>query len=256
VIRLTDVHKSFGEQTVLNGLSLHVVPGEILVIMGRSGTGKSVTLKHVVGLERPDSGSVLVEGVDITRASREELNRIRGTMGLVFQSGALVNWLDVFDNVALPLREHLRLPEAEVRNRVLEGLDRVHLEGQTDKMPSALSGGMKKRVGIARALVTHPRILLYDEPTSGLDPVTTKHIDDLIQETREVTGATSVVVSHDLVSALRIADRIVMLHDGRVVAQGTPAEIRNSEHPEVRLFVDSALTLGKTSENSPQGDRP
>ncbi len=241
MIRLENVHKTLGEVEILRGLSLHVKQGEVLVIVGKSGQGKSVTLKHMVGLMLPDEGSVTVDGINLSLASASELEEVRSRIGLVFQSSALVNWLSVFDNIALPLRETLSLKEPEVKDRVNESLSKVHLEGQGYKMPSDISGGMKKRVGIARAIVTHPQILLYDEPTSGLDPVTGNAMDDLILEMQESAEATSVVVSHDLMSAFRIADRIAMIGQGEIIAVGPPDKIRSHPHPEVQAFIRSGL---------------
>ena len=237
ILELIDVSKRFGERVVLDGLSLRVFEGETLVVLGRSGTGKSVTLRHVVGLDAPDSGRVLHRGHDIAEMSDEELHEYRRKLGFVFQSAALINWMSVRDNVALPLRENLRLPEDEVEKSVKEYLDLVGLEKDEDKMPSSLSGGMKKRVGIARALAMKPEILLYDEPTAGLDPIMTRSIDDLILKTQEATGATSIVVTHDLDSAFRIADRIALLDKGRIAEASDPDTFRASKHPAVRAFL-------------------
>ena len=244
MIDFQDVHKSFGPQKVLDGLSLSVAKGETCVIVGPSGTGKSVTLRHMVGLLSPDAGRVLVEGDDVATSRGEAMERIRAKFGVLFQSGALLNWMNVYDNVALPLYEQAgrlsrrrRLPDAEVRRRVMEKLEMVGLAAMAAKMPAELSGGMKKRAGLARALVGEPEIILYDEPTSGLDPVMSRTIDDLIRDFQRRLGVTSVVVTHDLHSAFEIGDKVVMLYGGKAVFAGTPAEFANARQPQVHEFV-------------------
>ncbi len=246
ILELREVSKALGGRTVLDRLSLAVYRGETLVVLGRSGTGKSVTLRHIVGLETPDAGDVLYRGRSIASMTQDELRSFRQKLGFVFQSAALINWMSVYDNVALPLRENQRLPEDEVRAAVKEQLAIVGLENDGGKMPSSLSGGMKKRVGIARALAMRPEIILYDEPTAGLDPIMTRSIDDLILKTRDVSKATSVVVTHDLESAFRIADRLAMLDGGRVVAAADPETFRNLSEPAVRDFLS-----GEESANGP-----
>jgi phospholipid/cholesterol/gamma-HCH transport system ATP-binding protein len=237
VIELKGVSKRFGERVVLEGMSLQVFAGETLVILGRSGTGKSVTLRQVVGLEPPDDGAVLYRGRDVYGMTEAELREYRRQLGFVFQSAALINWMTVHDNVALPLVENLRLDAEEVEASVAEYLKLVGLEKDGAKMPSSLSGGMKKRVGIARALAMKPEIILYDEPTAGLDPIMTRSIDDLILKTQEATGATSIVVTHDLESTFRIADRVALLHRGRIVEASAPDAFRESKVPAVRAFL-------------------
>lgn len=246
MIRLEHLYKTIGDQEILKDLSLEIRSEEIFVLIGRSGVGKSVTLKHIVGLMEPDEGKITVDGIEMRNASPQELHQIRSRIGLVFQSGALVNWLSVEENIALPLRETLRLPPEEIEDRVADSLRRVHLQEHGHKMPSDLSGGMKKRVGIARAIATKPKILLYDEPTSGLDPVTAQAMDELILETRASTRATSVVVSHDLMSVFRIADRIGLIDAGKMVAIGPPDEFRNHPDSRVQAFLESGLAGGET----------
>lgn len=243
MIEFKDVHKSFGRQKVLDGLSLSVAKGETCVIVGPSGTGKSVTLRHMVGLLTPDAGQVLVDGDDVAVKGKVE-ERVRSKFGVLFQSGALLNWMNVYDNVALPMYEQAgrltrrrRLPDEEIRRRVMEKLEMVGLAAMGEKMPSELSGGMKKRAGLARALVCEPEIILYDEPTSGLDPVMSRTIDELVRDFQKRLGVTSVVVTHDLHSAFEIGDKVVMLYGGKAVFCGTPAEFANADQPQVREFV-------------------
>jgi len=238
LVRLEGVTKAFGRQVVLDRLDLDVRCGETLVIIGRSGTGKSVTIRHIVGLERPDSGRVVVFGNDLAGLGRRERDALRLRIGFLFQSAALLNWLTVEENVELPLLEHRRnLKRGERRDLVLEKLRVVDMQDARGKYPGEISGGMKKRAALARAIVLEPEIILYDEPTAGLDPVIASTINDLIRETAEKTGATQVVVTHDMESAYRVADRIAMLFQGRIIEEGGPAEIRASANPVVRQFV-------------------
>jgi len=241
MITLRDVHKQLAGQTVLNGVDLEIERGETMVIIGRSGSGKSVTIKHMVGLLRPTRGTVLVDGTDVTTLDKTGIFALRRKFGVLFQSGALINWLSVYDNVALPLREHTKLGADEIEKKAIEKLRLVELDEDADKMPSDISGGMKKRAGLARAIVLDPEILLYDEPTSGLDPVLASRINRLIINVKEKLGVTSVVVTHDMDSAYKIADRIAMLYEGRIVQVGTPDEIRNSNDPVVRQFVEGRI---------------
>ncbi|HKX45144.1 MAG TPA: ABC transporter ATP-binding protein [Planctomycetota bacterium] len=237
VISFRGVHKRFGDKVVLDGLDLDVARGETLVIMGPSGTGKSVTLRHAIGLVAPDAGTVLVRGHDMATIGRSELRELRRGMGYLFQDGALVNWLSAGENVALPLREHTALSDAEIRERVEHKLELVHLEGVWDRMPSELSGGMRKRVALARALITDADLLLYDEPNAGLDPEISMSISHLIRELADRLGVTSVVVTH-LVSCVRtVADRVVLLESGRVVVEGPRDEFLASDHPRLRRFL-------------------
>ncbi|MBN1441402.1 MAG: ABC transporter ATP-binding protein [Planctomycetes bacterium] len=242
-VELTGVHKSFGPHAVLRGVDLAVRRRETLVIIGRSGTGKSVALRHVVGLERPNRGEVRVFGHDIQKASRRQIHEIRSRTGFLFQSGALLNWMTIEENVALPLLEHnRRMPPDEVEDRVLAKLKLVGMESARRKLPAQISGGMKKRAALARATVLDPDLVLYDEPTSGLDPVIASTINELINRTREALGTTQIVVTHDMESAYSIADRIAMLCEGRIICLGTPQEIRSSDNPIVQQFIQ-----GKTS---------
>ncbi len=233
-----NLHKAFFRKPVLRGVDLVVEPGENLVVMGRSGEGKSVLLKHLVALLLPDRGAVRVDGLDITRVRRRKLYEVRKRFGMVFQGAALFDSLTVGENVSLALREHTDLSDDAVRRVCEEKLAMVGLEGVSQRWPSELSGGMKKRVGIARAIAMDPECVLYDEPTTGLDPITANVIDTLIARLSDELGITSVVVTHDLESARRIADRIVMLHEGRIVFSGTSQQAQRSDHPVVRAFFE------------------
>ena len=238
MIRFSHLSKTFGTQTVLNDVSFEIRAGEIFSIVGPSGTGKSVTLKHIVRLLQPTSGEVWVDGVCVSDIPERELPAVRSHIGYLFQSAALLAWLNVYDNVALPLIESpVRIPPDDIRDRVMDALAKVGLENHAEKFPSDLSGGMQKRAGLARAIVTRPKILLYDEPTSGLDPVTSRRIDALITELKDRLGVTSVVVTHDMHSALAISDRIAMLGSGRVITVATPAEFLTSPEPAVQDFL-------------------
>jgi phospholipid/cholesterol/gamma-HCH transport system ATP-binding protein len=242
IVVLDDVHKALGGRPVLRGVSLAIRRGETMVIIGRSGTGKSVTLKNILGLLRPDKGRVILYGQDVTNLPESEYAEVRKKFGVLFQSGALINWMSVGDNVALPLREHTRLPETEVQKRVREKLAILGLENDAAKMPSEISGGMKKRAGLARGIILDPEIILYDEPTSGLDPVMSNQINDLILRMQQLLGVTSLVVTHDMESAYRIGNRIAMLYDGKIIQVGTKEEIRDSANPVVQQFIHGATT--------------
>ena len=242
VIEVRNLYKRFGERVVLKGINLTIYEGEIFVIIGGSGSGKSTLLKHLIGLLKPTEGCVCVFGRDITKLSEEELDEIRLKMGYVFQEGALFDFLTVWENVGFYYLEHTDLPKEEVRKKAIEILKKVDLdESVADLYPSQLSGGMKKRVSTARAIAGEGRIILYDEPTSGLDPITSRNIDHLILSLRERIGATSVVVTHDMISALSIADRIAFIYKGELLQVGTPEEIVNSPNPIVREFVEKGL---------------
>ena len=237
MIRVEDLHRSFGGQRVLRGLTLQVAPGEIMVVIGRSGGGKSVLLKHLLGLLRPDSGRVVVNGTDITHLRGPALDRIRERYGVVFQGGALFDSMSVFDNVAFPLREKTRLRSREIAGRVEEKLDQVGLTGMGHKNPAEISGGMRKRVAIARALVTEPEVVFFDEPTTGLDPILVNTIHHLILGMHRKFRFTAVMVSHEIPEIFGIADRVAMLHDGVIVEQATPDVIQGSANPIVQQFV-------------------
>lgn len=239
MIRFEQVTKQFGDNAVLDEVSFEIEPGEIFIIVGLSGAGKSVSLKHMVRLLTPDSGRVWIGDDVVSEAAGKDLERIRARFGYLFQNGALLQWLTTGENVALPLREHTSLNDDEIRKICLEKLTLVHLEEAYDKFPDEISGGMRKRASLARAIVRQPEVVLYDEPTSGLDPLTSRTIDELIRETRDELGVTSVVVTHDLHSALSIGDRIAMLHKGKMVELADPAGFIASEHPVVRQFLES-----------------
>jgi phospholipid/cholesterol/gamma-HCH transport system ATP-binding protein len=236
-IQIVDLHKSFGKKPVLRGLTLDLLRGETLCVIGGSGTGKSVTLKHIVGLLRPDRGTIRIGGVDIFAADNGKLGEIRKKIGFLFQGAALLNSLNVFENIALPLREHERPTEAEVRRQVQEKLALVNLEDAAEKMPDEISGGMKKRVGLARAIIRNPEIILYDEPTAGLDPIMASTINALALDLQKKLKVSSLVVTHDMSSVFRIADRIAMLLEGRVHKIGTKEEFRASDDPKVQKFI-------------------
>jgi len=239
-IQFENVEKAFGRAKVLDGLSFEIKKGEIVCVTGPSGTGKSVTLKHIVGLECADAGRVLVDGVDVAECSKAELAALRSRMGYLFQSGALLAWMTVAENVALPLVESTRMGRGEIEAKTMAALKAVGLEAAAEKYPAQISGGMQKRAGLARAIVREAEIVLYDEPTSGLDPVTAETIHALIKRLNRERGITSVVVTHDLAAALAISDRVMLVKDGRVVEFATPEDFRNSEKPEVRRFLAAA----------------
>ncbi len=239
MVRFEQVTKVFGGKAVLDGLDFEIQKGETFVIVGPSGTGKSVTLKHMVRLLTPDDGSIYVGDECINEATGSDLDRLRERFGYLFQGGALLAWLSVGENIALPLREKTDLSEEEIQARVASTLEMVEMSGDVDKHPSEISGGMRKRAGLARAIVTEPDIVLYDEPTSGLDPVTSRTIDALIAQLQAELGVTSVVVTHDLHSALSIGSRIALLHKGRVTELATPEEFVKSDNEEVQSFLRS-----------------
>ena len=241
MIRVRDLHKSFGGQAVLRGVTLDVATGEIMVVIGRSGGGKSVLLKHMIGLLRPDAGSILVDDVDITRVGGAGLDTVRERYGVVFQGGALFDSMSVADNVAFPLREKTRLSRANIRERVEEKLAQVGLESMGHKNPAEISGGMRKRVAIARALVTEPEIVFFDEPTTGLDPILVNTIHHLIVELHRKFRFTAVMVSHEIPEIFGIADRVAMLHEGRIVETGAAAAIQSSQNPVVKQFIQGDI---------------
>ncbi|MBI5211968.1 MAG: ABC transporter ATP-binding protein [Nitrospirae bacterium] len=237
MIEIIDLEKSFDGQKVLNGIDLTILDNELMAIIGKSGGGKSVLLKHLTGLIKPDKGSVLVDGVDIVRLSGRELDGIREKFGVVFQGGALFDSLTVYENVAFPLKEKVKIDRKELHERVLRALEDVELLGMGKKYPAEISGGMKRRVALARALITEPSIVFFDEPTTGLDPIILNSIHRLIVDTHKKYGFTGVIISHDIPEIFDVADRIAMLHNGVIVETGTPDEIKNSFNPIVRQFI-------------------
>jgi phospholipid/cholesterol/gamma-HCH transport system ATP-binding protein len=241
VIVCRSVEKSFAGHRVLNGVDCDIPRGQITVIMGPSGTGKSVLLRHFVGLLLPDRGDVLVEGRSVPRLKDDQLLELRRTMGMLFQDGALFSSMSLYDNVAFPLRQHTKKSERDIREIVMARLQEVGLAGAEKKMPNELSGGMRKRAGFARALVLEPRILLFDEPDSGLDPVRTALLCELIKEIQRRYGSTAVVISHDTAAVLDVADNVILLHGGKVVEQGSKERLRHSSNPFTWQFINGAV---------------
>ena len=237
MIEIIKISKSFNGQKVLDDLDLNIDPGEITVIIGQSGGGKSVLIKHIIGLIMPDSGRIIIDGIDITNLNDKKLNEVRKKFGMLFQDAALFDSMTVGENVAFPLNEHTRLSRKEINKIVDDKLNLVGLENVTHKMPSELSGGMRKRAGLARAIALDPKIVLFDEPTTGLDPIMRESIDKLIVTTQKRTKATFVVISHDIESTFTIAHKVAMLYQGKIVAVGTPDEIRSSNNSFVRRFI-------------------
>ena len=243
-IRIVDLHKSFGMQKVLDGIDLEIEKGKITVIIGKSGGGKSVLLKHLIGLIKPDQGAIWINGIEITKLKDKELNEIRIKFGMLFQEAALFDSMDVFDNIAFPLREHTKKTEKEIEKIVENKLKQVGLLRFGDKMPAELSGGMRKRVGLARALALDPETILFDEPTSALDPIIALTILDLIKETQTYLNKTYVVISHDLMGMFRIADKVAFLSDGKIIEYGTPYEIRRSKNEVTMEFLNATKIPG------------
>ena len=241
MINLVDIHKSYGNNVVLNGLNLFIEVGRVTVIIGQSGGGKSVLLKHMIGLIRPDKGKVEIDGQDITAFNERQLNEIRKRFGMLFQEAALFDSMTVGQNVAFPLIEHTKLPKSTIREIVSEKLAHVGLRGVEDKMPSELSGGMKKRVGLARAIALEPEIILFDEPTTGLDPIMADAIDQLIVDIQSRLNVTCVVISHDITGTFKIAHKIAMLYQGKIIEYGTPEEIKNGRNPILKQFLEGKM---------------
>jgi phospholipid/cholesterol/gamma-HCH transport system ATP-binding protein len=237
VIEFIDIHKSFGDKAVLRGVSLRVEEGHVLTIIGTSGAGKSVLVKHLVGLLRPDSGRIILDGEDITHLSEEDYYRIRRKCAMVFQHSTLFDSMTLLDNVALPYRKHHKLSKAEAQRAAEAKLELVHMAEAKHRYPADVGGGMRKRVAIARALTLDPEFVIFDEPTTGLDPMAAANVDDLIRGLRNDTGVTSIVVSHDLRSIFTVADRIAMIYQGKIQLQGTPQEFRDSDDPYVSQFI-------------------
>jgi len=237
MIKIVDLHKSFGKNHVLRGVDLEIQEGESMVVMGGSGSGKSVLIKNIIGILHPDKGRIYVAGQEVTQMNERELNELRKKFGMLFQGAALFDSLSVWENVGFGLRQHTHLSDEEIREVASEKLAMVGLYDVEDLRPSELSGGMQKRVGLARAIAMEPEILLYDEPTTGLDPINADMINNLIIDMREKLTVTSVAITHDLVSAYKVADRIAMLYQGKVLQVGTPEEIQNTSNPYVHQFI-------------------
>jgi phospholipid/cholesterol/gamma-HCH transport system ATP-binding protein len=253
-IRVRNLHKTFGPQHVLRGVDLDIERGKTNIIIGGSGQGKSVLMKHLMGLLKPDKGHIYVDGVDLVPMGDVELGRMRRKFGMVFQYAALFDSMNVVENIAFPLVERYHLANSEIMDRVrdlLQRLDLAHVAGIEQKFPAELSGGQRKRVGLARALIDRPQILLYDEPTTGLDPIATKNVDEMIRRTADQFGVTSVVISHDMASTFRIGDRISMLYEGKILLTGTARELLQSQQPALREFIDTAGLGSAPVEASP-----
>ena len=240
-VKIKSLHKAYGAQNVLDGIDLNIAKGETVTVLGRSGTGKSVLLKLIIGLQKPDEGTIELFGTEVTKLPLKELNEVRKKLGFLFQQAALYDSLSVEENVAFPLRRHTDSSDSEISEQVRQMLARVGMESDLKKMPSGISGGMKKRVGLARALILNPEIILLDEPTAGLDPITTEEIDELIKGLQEERKITSLIVTHDLHSVGRLADRVIILKEGNVIAEGTPEEVKKSTDPFVIKFLESGL---------------
>jgi phospholipid/cholesterol/gamma-HCH transport system ATP-binding protein len=254
-IRVVDLHKSYGPNHVLRGVSLMAYAGRINVVIGGSGAGKTVLMRQVIGLEKPDSGQIVVDGTDIVPLSELGMGPVRRKFGMVFQHAALFDSMTVFDNVAFPLREHTRLGRREISSRVVEKLAVLGLSGSEHLYPADISGGMKKRVGVARALILEPKILIYDEPTTGLDPIAARKVDELIRETASKFEVTSFVISHDMTTTFGVGDYISLLHEGTIRVTGIPEEIVSSTDPEVVRFlrssgVDPQVVLGQARQEA------
>jgi phospholipid/cholesterol/gamma-HCH transport system ATP-binding protein len=250
MIEIRDLHKWFGSQHVLRGVNLKIEDGETMVIMGQSGCGKSVLLKHIMALLEPDQGTVLVDGVDLFTLPPEELDAFRPKLSMLFQGAALFDSLNVRENVGFSLYEHTQLGEDVIRERVREKLAMVGLHDIEEYMPAALSGGMKKRVGLARAICNDPKIIMYDEPTTGLDPINSDVINDLILRMQEKLGVTSIVVTHDMTSAFKVGDRLAMLYKGQIIGLGTSEEFKHTQDPIIRQFISGSAKGPITQDKS------
>ncbi|MEW6675747.1 MAG: ABC transporter ATP-binding protein [Nitrospirota bacterium] len=242
MIEIIDLHKSFGKNHVLKGVNLKVERGESMVVIGGSGSGKSVLIKHIIGILKPDEGKVFMDGIDIATLNENELYEVRKKFGMLFQMSALFDSMTVWENVGFALMRHKKMNEKEVKPLAIEKLRLVGLVGVEDLMPSELSGGMKKRVGLARAIAHEPEILLYDEPTTGIDPILADAINELIIEMKQHLSVTSIAITHDMNSAYKIADRIAMLYEGKIIEVGTPDEIKNTQNPIVRQFITGSAS--------------
>lgn len=255
-IQMEGVRKAFHGKPVLRGVDLDIAPGQTFTILGGSGSGKSVCLKHMIGLLQADAGRVFVEGRDVTALSEDGWHDVRRHFGMVFQGAALFDSLDIYENVAYPLREHLDWPEPQVRERVRSCLERVGLAGVERLVPNELSGGMRKRVGVARAIALEPRIILYDEPTTGLDPANSRRIGRMIRELQERLELTSVVVTHDMELCFAVSDRVALLRDGQLALDGPADEMQSSQHPEMRAFLEGSSDPAAPAIVDADGPRP
>lgn len=242
MIKIKELKKSFGRQQVLKGVDLEINAGELMAVIGMSGGGKSVLLKHLIGLLKPDSGSIFIEGKDIVSMKQDELDGIRSRVGVLFQGGALFDSMTVYENTAFPLAEKTKMNRDEIDKRVADALEDVGLEGMGHKYPAEISGGMRKRVGLARALIAEPAIVLFDEPTTGLDPITLNSIHRLIKTTQQKHGFTGIIISHEIPEIFDIADRVAVIHQGMIVQSGTADEVKNSSDPIVRQFISGGQT--------------
>lgn len=242
MIQIIDLHKSFGENKVLQGVNMTIEKGETLVIIGQSGSGKSILIKHLIGLIRPDTGEIYVDGVEITCLKEDELNQIRRKFAMLFQGAALFDSLTVLQNVSFGLERYTDFTAERIEGLAREALNRVGLRGVENLMPHELSGGMRKRVGLARAIAYQPEIILYDEPSTGIDPIRADAINDLIIQMQKELKVTSIVITHDIVSTYKVADRVAMLYQGRIIETGTPEEIKNSGSQVVQQFITGAAT--------------
>ncbi len=250
MIEIINLCKSFEDHVVLDNVNLNIQKGETIAIIGRSGCGKSVLLKHIIGIMKPDSGQVIIDDIDITRLDEKHLNDFRMKFGMLFQGAALFDSLTVGENVGFALYEHTNLSKAQIGKRITECLSHVGLSGIENQKPAELSGGMKKRVGLARAICLNPEIIMYDEPTTGVDPIMGDAVNDLIIELQKKLNVTSIAVTHDMVSAYKIAGRIAMLYEGKIVEAGTPDEIKNTKNPVVKQFITGAATGPITDRNN------
>jgi len=248
MIEIINLSKTFGSNKVLKDLNLVIKSGEAMVIIGRSGCGKSVLLKHIIGLLKPDFGQVVIDGEDVSQMEEKDMVKLRLSFGMLFQGAALFDSMTVGENVGFALKEHTDMPEDQMREKIARALGMVGLKGIEGLMPAELSGGMKKRVGLARAICNDPKIILYDEPTTGVDPIMADAINDLIIDLNHKLKVTSIVVTHDMVSAYKIADRIAMLYNGKIIGTGTPTEIKNTKDPVVKQFITGA-SKGPITEN-------
>ena len=237
IIEIRNLKKSFGDNHVLRGVDLDIEEGSITCIIGPSGCGKSVLIKHIIGLLKPDGGSILVEGEDITKMGERELTKVRKKFGMLFQHSALFDSMTVLENVMFPLIEHSNLPRKKMKEIAIQRLEQLGLYAAENLYPAELSGGMKKRVGLARATVLNPKIVIYDEPMTGLDPIMCENVEDMILSAQKVLGVTSIVISHDMASTFRMATKIAMLHEGKIIVEGNPEQVKRTRNPVARRFI-------------------